>query len=262
MRPCWSRGHLAVLAAFFAAAACSGTSGGHDGGGAVAGQGGRAGVGGLALGGASAGAGQTSGTGGFQCPSNIQGDCSGSVAGLVCPGTGDGSTAACACIPGSSGQSWQCAGGPCPAASPGTNGACTSSLVSTTGNFYGCKYPPSTTCTCEPTLDGGAAWSCNDVMCPIEIPTGSCPSVTPGLTCAYEGSDILCICSAGDGGAPFWFCNGQPTPDCPAESPGLGSDCSAFRVGTWCPYPDTAYGGGLCICQATGAGSEWLCPGG
>ena len=252
-----------MLAALLTAGACGGTSGRNGGGGASAGGASQAGAGGAAVGGAGGGAGaQMSGTGGFQCPSNVEGDCSSSPPGLVCPVGGDGSTATCACIPGSSGPSWQRGGGPCPATSPGTNGSCTSAQVSTTGGFYGCKYPPATTCTCEPTTDGGSAWSCNDVTCPIQIPTGSCPTVAPGLSCAYEGSDILCICSVGDGGGPLWFCNGQPTPDCPAESPGLGSDCSAFRVGTRCPYPVTAFLGGPCTCQATGGGLEWLCPGG
>lgn len=253
-----------MVIALLAVVACSGTSGGHDGGGAVAGQGGRAGAGGAALGGASGGSagGQASGAGGLQCPSNLEGDCSSSPAGLVCPGAADASTAACACIPGTSGPSWQCAGGPCPATSPGTNGSCTSAQVSTTGAFYGCKYPPSTTCTCETTSDGGTAWSCNDVTCPIQVPTGSCPSIAPGLSCAYEGSDIVCICSPGDGGTPRWFCNGQPTPDCPAAFPGLNGDCSAFRPGTACAYPTVNNIGGRCVCSMGGFGTVWLCPGG
>ena len=203
-----------------------------------------------------------SGAGGFQCPSNLEGDCSNSPPGLVCPGAADASTAACACIPGTSGPSWQCAGGPCPATSPGTNGSCTSAQVSMTGGFYGCKYPPSTTCTCETTSDGGTAWSCNDVTCPIQVPTGSCPSMAPGLSCAYEGSDIVCICSPGDGGRPRWFCNGQPTPDCPADFPGLNGDCSAFRPGSACAYPVVNNIGGRCVCGVSGFGPVWLCPGG
>jgi hypothetical protein len=54
--------------------------------------------------------------------------------------------------------SWQCGTSVCPASGVP---ACTSALAATTINgFGGCKYPPSTVCTCE-TLDGGAPSGCH-----------------------------------------------------------------------------------------------------
>jgi hypothetical protein len=244
----------------------NGGSGGHTGGagGHLATGGSTGGGASTGSGGAGGGAGQgAGGAGGFDCTGvSLDGDCSAYPTGLLCLLPGGGAATLCLCLPASGGPRWQCnaAGAPCPMTA-GNGGDCSLSTITEITNFGGCKYPPSTICSCE-AADGGAAWSCNSAACPATPPTGSCAgSLAAGLTCDYAGTSIACDCGT-DGGVSRWRCNGRPTPDCPSSSPGNGADCSAFQPGTECSFPAGTVTGGPCTCGSSGTGLTWHCPNG
>jgi hypothetical protein len=242
-----------------------GSSGGNTGTGGSSGQAGsangRGGTGGATASGGSSGVGGhgAGGSQGFDCSGvTLDGDCSAYPVGLVCTLLGE-APIPCVCVPASGGPKWQCnASIPCPSTQGGGVG-CSLSTHTTVTNFGGCKYPPSTVCSCE-AADGGAAWSCNDVVCPATPPTGSCAgSHAAGFNCEYAGTAITCNCANTDGGASRWRCNGKTTPDCPVSWPGGGVDCSTFQSGTVCSYPAGNVTGGPCTCASGGSGLTWHC---
>jgi hypothetical protein len=243
----------------------SGGNTGTGGGGGQAGSGGvRGGTGGSTGGaGATGSGGSGAGAGGsqvFDCSGvTLDGDCSAYPVGLVCTLLGE-APIPCVCVPASGRPKWQCnASIPCPS-TEGGGGGCSLSTLTTVSNFGGCKYPPSTVCSCE-AADGGGAWSCNDAVCPAVPPTGSCAgSPAVGFNCDYAGTAITCSCANADGGASRWRCNGKPTPDCPTSWPGGGVSCSTFQPGTVCSYPAGNVTGGPCTCASNGAvGLTWHC---
>jgi hypothetical protein len=272
-------GLLIILAGCGSSSTGSGTGGAggsSGGGGALGGGGGRGGGSGgnTGTGGSTGGAGANGsggaggaghgagGSRGFDCSGvTLDGDCSAYPVGLVCTLLGE-APLPCVCVPASGGPKWQCnASIPCPS-TEGGGGGCSLSTLTTVTNFGGCKYPPSTVCSCE-AADGGAAWSCNDAVCPGTPPTGSCAgSPAAGFNCDYAGTALTCDCGNADGGAPRWRCNGKTTPDCPASWPGGGVDCSRFQPGTVCSFPAGNVTGGPCTCASDGSGLTWHCANG
>jgi hypothetical protein len=260
-------GLLIIVAGCGSSSAGGGAGGSSGGAGALGGSGGRGGGsggntgtgGGAGQAGGASGHGGAGGSKGFDCSGvTLDGDCSAYPVGLVCTLLGE-APLPCVCVPASGGPKWQCnASIPCPSTQGGGVG-CSLSTLTTVTNFGGCKYPPSTVCSCE-AADGGAAWSCNDVVCPATPPTGSCVgSPAAGFNCAYAGTAITCDCGKSDGGASRWRCNGKTTPDCPASWPGGGVDCSTFQPGTVCSFPVGNVTGGPCTCASDGSGLTWHC---
>ena len=274
--------HLALVGLAMALTnGCGSTSGRGDGGTGGANSGGRGGgsggdacprsvptggTGGAGSGGTGGAAGHGSGgSGGFDCTGvTVDGDCSAFPVGLVCilPGK---APLGCVCVPANGGPKWQCnsdencalcpnqPGGPAHPA--GRSGTCTETTITTITNFGGCKYPPTTVCSCEFT-DAGPDWICKNAVCPAAQPTGSCAGwPASSFPCDYgvssgthTATSSTCYCLSADGGAPRWRCNGWTTPDCPASWPGGGVDCSTFQPGTVCSYPAGNVTGGPCTC--------------
>jgi hypothetical protein len=175
--------------------------------------------------------------------------------GLTCTGPGaGGAPLTCTCSQGPGMSVWRCGENACPAA-PAPGAAC--AVAPGTLLTDACRYPDQSECRCTARLADRTQtrWTCSAVSAACgEAPrAGGCDYAPEGATCRFHGGDTTCVCTREAAGGRRWYCNGRPTPDCPAGLQGSGGDCSAFPPDTRC------FGASTCTCQREGDRQTWSC---
>jgi hypothetical protein len=69
-----------------------------------------------------------------------------------------------------------------------------------------CGYPDGTICTCGNFL--GPMWICYTPSgaCPLVVPNAGTPCASEGLTCPYDGCNMVVVCSSGLWGWSGYAC--------------------------------------------------------